>query len=51
MITLFPRPTPFFVLQFALTIRHGSGKNGKKVIKQGRSMIVNDVRWTRGEWT
>ena len=44
-ISLVPRPPPFFVLRFAFSIIHGSGKRGRP----GLIHHVCDVRWTRGE--
>ena len=47
--SLVPRPPPFFVLRFAFSIIHGSGrarKTGK--LRPGNTYHVNDVWWTRG---
>ena len=46
--------SPVFVLRFAFSLIHGSGRAAKKNKKQGRPgntydmNDVNDVRWTRG---
>ena len=45
--SIVPRPTPFFTLQFALTVIHGSGRAMKKGMP-GRIHHVSDVRWTPG---
>ena len=39
--------SPFFVLRFAFSIIHGSGRVWKTGEGHGNSYHVNDVRWTR----
>ena len=45
--SLVPRPPPFFVLRFASSIIHRSGR-AQKTGRPGNTYHVNDVRWTRG---
>ena len=47
IISLVPRPLPFFVLRFAFSIIHGIGR-ARKTGKAWEHLHVNDVRWTRG---
>ena len=44
--SLVPRPPPFFVLWFAFSIIHGSGRASEKRGRPGLIHHVNDVRRT-----
>ena len=51
IISLVPRPPPFFVLRFAFSIIHGSGrarKTGKAWSHLSRAWRQVDARWTYG---
>ena len=45
--SLIPRPPPFFVLRFAFSIIHGSGR-ARKTGKAWEHLSRDDVWWTRG---
>ena len=45
--SLVPGPPLFFILRFAFSIIHGSGK-ARKMGKAWEHHHVNDVRWMRG---